>query len=69
MKLSDTHAFNCIDLMVKFGQTSCEDILPALHKIVYIKKVVYNKQGSIQSTTWQQPCQKFVQHTYNLVRR
>ena len=31
MKLSATHAFNCIDLMVKFGQTSCEDIPPALY--------------------------------------
>ena len=29
MKLSATHAFNCIVLMVKFGRTSCEDILPA----------------------------------------
>ena len=31
MKLSATHAFNCIVLMVKFGQISCEDIPPALH--------------------------------------
>ena len=30
MKLSATHAFNCIVLMVKFGLTSCEDIPPAL---------------------------------------
>ena len=30
MKLSATHAFNCIVLMVKFGWTSCEDIPPAL---------------------------------------
>ena len=30
MKLSDTHAFNCIVLMIKFGWTSCEDIPPAL---------------------------------------
>ena len=30
MKLSATHAFNCIALMVKFGRISCEDITPAL---------------------------------------
>ena len=30
MKLSATHAFNCIVLVVKFGLTSCEGILPAL---------------------------------------
>ena len=30
IKLSDTHAFNCIVFMVKFGRTSCEDIPPAL---------------------------------------
>ena len=30
MKLSATHAFNSIVLMVKFGRTSCEDIPPAL---------------------------------------
>ena len=30
MKLSATHAFNCIVLRVKFGLTSCEDIPPAL---------------------------------------
>ena len=30
MKLSATHAFNCMVLMVKFGWTSCEDIPPAL---------------------------------------
>ena len=29
MKLSATHAFNCIVLMVKFGWTSCENIPPA----------------------------------------
>ena len=32
MKLSATHAFNCIVLMVKFGRISCEDIPPALRK-------------------------------------
>ena len=32
MKLSDTLAFNCIALSVKFGQTSCEDIPPAVHR-------------------------------------
>ena len=31
MKLSATHTFNCIVLMVKFGWTSCEDIPPALN--------------------------------------
>ena len=30
MKLSSTHAFNCIVIRVKFGQTSCEDILPVM---------------------------------------
>ena len=30
MKLSATHEFNCIVLMVKLGRTSCEDIPPAL---------------------------------------
>ena len=30
MKLSATHVFNCIVLMLQFGQTSCEDIPPAL---------------------------------------
>ena len=30
MKLLATRAFNCIVLMIKFGLTSCEDILPAL---------------------------------------
>ena len=30
MKLSATHAFNCIVLMIKFGRTSCEDIPLAL---------------------------------------
>ena len=30
MKLLDTHAFNCIVLMVTFGRTSCEDIPLAL---------------------------------------
>ena len=30
MKLSATHAFNCIVLSVKFGWTSCEEIPPAL---------------------------------------
>ena len=30
MKLSATHTFNCIVLMVKFGRTSCEDIPLAL---------------------------------------
>ena len=30
MKLSATLTFNCIVLMVKFGQTSCEDIPLAL---------------------------------------
>ena len=28
MKLSATHALNCIVLMVKFGWTCCEDIPP-----------------------------------------
>ena len=31
MKLSATHAFNCIVIRVKFGLTNFEDILPALH--------------------------------------
>ena len=31
MKLSATHAFNCVVLRVKFGQTSYEDIPPALY--------------------------------------
>ena len=31
MKLSATHAFNCIILVVKFSWTSGEDIPPALH--------------------------------------
>ena len=41
MKLSDTHAFNCIVLMVKFGWTSCEDIPPAL--ILFLKFSVSEK--------------------------
>ena len=36
MKLSATHAFNCIVLRVKFGRTSCEDIPPALHYMLHI---------------------------------
>ena len=32
MKLLAIHAFNCIVFMVNFGQTSCEDIPPALMK-------------------------------------
>ena len=39
MKLSATHTFNCIVLLVKFGWTSCEDIPPALlciYKHTYI---------------------------------
>ena len=38
MKLSATHTFNCIDLMVKFGCTSCEDIPPALSHMVHAQK-------------------------------
>ena len=38
MKLSATHAFNCIVLMVKFGRTSCEDIPSALIYINYATK-------------------------------
>ena len=34
MMLSATHAFNCIVLRVKFGQTSCEDISLALSKLL-----------------------------------
>ena len=30
IKLSATHAFNCIVLMVMFGRTSCKDIPPVL---------------------------------------
>ena len=40
MKLSATHAFNCVVLRVKFGLTSCEDIPPALVKQLYISNKV-----------------------------
>ena len=47
MKLSATHAFNCIVLMVKFGWTNCEDIPPALacccNIIVYLNYCDMNK--------------------------
>ena len=36
MKLSATHAFNCIVLMVKFGRTSCEDIPLALFNSTWL---------------------------------
>ena len=35
MKLSATHAYNCIDFMVKFSWTSCEDIPLALNFIYF----------------------------------
>ena len=47
MKLSATHTFNCIVLMVKFGRTSCEDIPPALLMIGGLYKcncLVYGPQ-------------------------
>ena len=44
MKLSTTHAFNCIVLMVKFGQTSCEDIPPALLKETEAKLCAYSDE-------------------------
>ena len=36
IKLSATHAFNCIALRVKFGWTSCEDIPPALQSHYFL---------------------------------
>ena len=43
MKLSATHAFNCIVLVIKFSRTSCEDIPPALYigvlGTVHLRKV------------------------------
>ena len=49
MRLSATHAFNCIVLRVKFGLTSFEDIPPALTYIQINNTHVYKQMTDTQT--------------------
>ena len=54
MKLSATHAFYCIVLMVKFGWISCEDILPGLpaNIVFWLKKKTKSYKTHIKSFSY-----------------
>ena len=48
MKLSATHLFNCIVLMVKFGRTSCGDIIPlALYDDYFLVVIIQPEYFSL----------------------
>ena len=51
IKLSATHAFNCIVLMVKFGRTTCEDIPPALQCLGHLQLLLLNHFHCISDGT------------------
>ena len=60
MKLSATHAFNCIVLVVKFARTSCKDILLALlytakismHTVVFFSVYTIILQAFLWGGEW-----------------
>ena len=48
MKLSATHLFNCIVLMVKFGRASCGDIIPlALYDDYFLVVIIQPEYFSL----------------------
>ena len=57
MKLSATHTFICIVLIVKFGWTSCEDILPVLYCLPDIAPTASGASAVIYNVALRcQPC-------------